>query len=334
MKILIPRGMSGLGALGPSPPNSMLKPGMMWLRYMVPDQYGRPSTRLQETRCPSPAPWGCWIWEGYAWGQVPTTGEFQSGTPTSTVPSPAQIAKTCSDSYAAWKVANPRQAACLSAEDQYQFASLCSAVLTSQLTKATMRSRWDAYVERRCRGKCNRAYKAWREEHPKQAKCVPYDEGHDRYMRICLRVIAGELSPEQGTKNWNTWVKRWCDAAGAPPPPADGGGDGDADGGGGEGPVDAPVPTKPVLEDVPDVTESPDGLPPGSGVRRGDELVDSIVKGDGMDTSNGGANGAVEEKSFLRRVGPIVGIGLVLAVGGIAAWQYQMKKKGQRRRRR
>jgi len=322
MKILIPRGVSGLGALGPYPPNSMLKPGMMWLRYMALNQYGKPSTKLQETRCPSPAPWGCWMWKGYAWGQVPTTGEFQNVPTRPKAPTAAEIQQKCESAYAGWKSRNPALATCLNSADRAAFMSLCTAAWQGQLDAATVEVRWNQRVHDRCVDKCRAAYAAWREAHPRRAACLP-GNARAKFVDLCLKALRGEITGAQRDKTWTAYVSKMCAEAGQP----DGGG-----GAGTPGPsdVDAPVPTKPVLEDTPDVAESPDGLPDGSGVRRGDELVDSIVKGDGMPEGNGDDAGEAD-KGLLRRIGPIVGIGLLLAVGGVSWWRYSIKKKGVRR---
>jgi len=332
MKILVSRGMAGLGALGPYPPASMLKPGMQWVRYYQKDKDGRDIPTYQALACPSPAPWGCTMYGGYAWGQVPTINEFQNvptrtpttSTPTST-PTAAEIEQKCLNAYTAWKRTHPALATCLTNADKAAFMSLCSAAWQGKLDQATVATRWNERVHSRCVDKCRASYASWYRAHPGKAACLP-GNARSKYVDLCMRALAGEITGAQRDRRWATYVSKMCAEAGQPP---DGGGG--TPGGAGPTGVDAPVPTQPVLEDTPDVPESSDGLPPGSGVRRGDELVDSIVKGDGM--PDGGGDGAPEEKSLLRRIGPIVGIGLLLAVGGVAWWQHSIKKKGARGRR-
>lgn len=342
MKILIPRGVAGLGALPALPPASMLKPGMQWVRYYVKDQNGNDVPTMQARACPGTAPWGCTMYEGHAWGQVPTNDEFSNvptRTPTTSTPTAAEIEQKCSNAYTAWKRAHPTLATCLTGADRTAFMSLCSAAWQGKLDSKTADARWSERVQNSCVNKCRASYESWRQAHPGRAACLP-GNARSKYVDLCLRALHGEITGAQRDDAWSGYVSKMCKAAGKPPDGGDGGG-GDG-GGGGSGPgsdgpsgVDAPVPTKPVLENTPDVVESPSGLPPGSGVERGTELVDSIIKGDGMpDGGGGGGADAGQEKSLLRRIGPIVGIGLVLAVGGVAWWQHSIKKKGARGRRR
>jgi hypothetical protein len=341
MKILVSRGMAGLGALGPYPPNSMLKPGFMWYRYMVPNQYGQPSTTLQMNKCPGDAPWGCTIWEGYAWGQTPTTGEFQdvptrASTTTTAAPAPltaAQITEKCQAAYAGWARTHPTLAGCLTSADKAAYASLCGALWRNQLDLATATARWDARVRDRCLEKCRDGWDAWRRRHPAKARCLPTN-ARAKFVDLCMQALYGQISGVTRDQLWNKYVARKCEEVARRPDDGGGSGGGPAapDDAPGDGSgLDTPTPTRPVIEDTPDVVEASDGPPPGSGVVRGDELVDSIVHDNGLpDGGNGDANGAGEEKSLLRRIGPIVGIGLLLAVGGVSWWQYQKKKKGRR----
>lgn len=333
MKILVSRGMAGLGVLPPPPPASMLKPGMQWVRYYQKDKDGRDIPTYQALACPANAPWGCTMYGGYAWGQVPAMNEFQNvptRTPTTSIPTAmptaATIEQKCSDAYAAWKRAHSALATCLTSADRAVFMSLCSAAYQGKLDSPTFDARWNERVHDRCVDKCRASYADWRQTHPGRAACLP-SNARSKYVDLCLKALHGEITGAQRNNAWTTYVSRMCKAAAHPD--GGGGGGGGTPGGAGPSGVDAPVPTHPVLENTPDATESPGGLPPGSGVRRGDELVDSIVKGDGMPDGGGGADTG-QEKSLLRRIGPIVGIGLLLAVGGVTAWQYSKKKKGRR----
>ena len=320
MKVLVLRG---LGALPPYPPFSMLKPGHSWIRYYQKDQYGRDIATHQAFSCPDDAPFGCWLYGGYAWGQaITTTGEFQN-VPTSTstgTPSTAQISEACASAYSKWLADNPGYASCLGPEDQYQFATLCGAAWTGKLDSKTAGEQWEAYALKRCKARCAEDYNNWRAEHTRKAKCVPYDEGRSKYRYYCLKMVTGEWTKRQAKDAWNAYVDKLCAAAAPEPTPTPAPTPSPT-------PSPAPSPTPPDGGGIPPET-TPNGtiLPPIADIDDGGDHTEIIAPIEPPSST--------EKKGFLRQVGPIVGIGLLIAVGVTAARYMKKGKKGQARRRR
>ncbi len=125
------------------------------------------------------------------------------------------------------------------------------------------------------------------------------------YNRICLLMAGNQISPSTGAAQWAAYVTKNCPPPGAPPPPP-------------SQPPPPPV-SHPVVPPPPPMEQSgPIDLPSG---------------GPGGD-SGGAPESPGEEAGYLRQVGSIVGIGLLLAVGLTYARKKGMLKltKGRRRR--
>lgn len=270
-----------LGGFGPRPTASPM-PGYEWRPYL---ESGGTS---QSTKCPSPAPFGCYMFNGYAWGQQPIVeGEFLPES----APGGSPQQQFCVTGYSKWAQANPDQARCLTAEDPGRYVAFCLAAVQDPSRAAAAADAWQQLVAMRCRSvepaeptprqRCEQTFDNWVAYNPQQAACLR-DDDRSRFTSWCVN-----LSPAEVTQRFNDLVRQRCQAS-APPTPT-------------PTPSPSPTPTPtppPMMTPTPSPTPSPSPMPsPGP-----------VPNGDTSQTP------PIQKPSLLRQIGPVVGIGLLAAI--------------------
>lgn len=302
----------GLGTLPDVPPSSMLQAGKTWYRYLV-------SPGVQWTSCPSTARYGCTIYGGYAWGQwtgsehgfeyiaAPATApvsQTSTGTPTA-----ATFEQQCDQELQTWYGQTARST-CLNSEDRTKIRDLCVSLKAKKITVGDYADGRQDILDRACvRVECERLYKQWAAAFPQEAKCLDYN-GREAVKRRCRKGMNGDMSATQAAAETRAIIDAACAARAAPPPvapppvappPSNGGGG-------------APSPT-----DTGTTPEPGDVIPTSDAGLVYDAGADAYPSGEGA-------------PSLLRQLGPVVGIGLLVAVGLTVATQQKRKKRRRARR--
>lgn len=139
--------------------------------------------------------------------------------------------------------------------------------------------------------KCMSLWTSWLRQAPAQQKnCVNNTAGATKFKDLCTRTIAGTLSSDDATDRWNAYVRKQC---GTPPPAT-------------RPPVPPPTTSSPPWSGP---AEPGSGSGPGAG------------GGPGGDSSDEGL------AAKLRQVGPVVGLGLLLAIGLTVARKRKLTRR-------
>lgn len=307
--------LRGLGALPVYPPSNLLGAGKNWLRYLV-------SPDMQWTSCPPGAQYGCTLYGGYAWGQTtslefnfvyitPTTQTSTGSAAVATETDEERYTRECSAALSDWYNTTP-EAKCLDQDRQLKLLEWCVAWKSGDMP--TYGSEKAALVEKACReAECTRLYDQWAAAFPAQAVCLSTADRRD-LKDLCYKGLKGTLSGPEVDQQIKDIIETACAAYNAPAPPS------------------TVVP--PTIDDeIPGYTPTPPGTEPGY------EPSDVIPEGDLYDLpgTQPGPYGPTEptapteEPSLLRQLGPIVGIGLIAAVG---LTLFRKKKKLTKHRKR
>jgi hypothetical protein len=289
--------LHGLGALPPWP-NSGLAAGHEWVRYLI---GAGPQAGQQWQSCPAGASFGCTMSGGYAWGQRPAgIGEHNFiyiAPPTQTSTGEAQVMpdlqKECRDAIFNWARREP-QGACLNDDEYHKLIEWCVAWRSGNMTDYGERRAKliaDACVKR----ECERMLEQWSAAFPDQAACFGYEE-RVRALRICFKGKTGAISGPEADQRLRDLIAGACEPVAAPPPAPP--------------PQDAPgsPSTLPADETLPPDLLYPDDMPSDGGGTT-PSFYDMQFPANGNGNGNGNGDGAG------RFLGPIVGIGLIAAVG-------------------
>jgi hypothetical protein len=233
--------------------------------------------------------YGCVVHDGVAWGKMPKAqAELQEGGPT-----PQEF---CAAMYDGWARDNPNKARCLSAHDKAALIAGCMQVVAGEITQEYAVQQINAIVAQRCgpiyERECTNDMQAWAQINPEAAQCLGAD-GAEQVMGWCMQNKHGILSTANLRDALDRLVAARCAAepeiTPAPPPPDAG-----------------TLPGDPV--------DMPPGMPAGGGDW---ENGTEIGPGDTTPT----------ETTRLRQLGPIIGIGLLLAVGLTLATRKRKRKR-------
>ncbi len=249
---------------------------------------------FNEPRCVDVEPalkqkYGCVVNDGVAWGKMPKAqAELREGGPT-----PEEF---CTAMYDGWARDNPSKARCLSAHDRAAMIAGCMQVLAGEITQEYAVQQINAIVAQRCgpvyERECRNDMGAWAQRNPEAAECLG-SAGGEQLLGWCMQTKHGILSVANMRDAIDQLVASSCAAepevTPAPPPPEPAAPPGD--------PVDTP----------PDIPSSPSDWDTGT----------EIAPGDTTPT----------ETTRLRQLGPIIGIGLLLAVGLTLATRKRKRKR-------
>lgn len=266
--------LSGYGTEPTQPP----QPGFQWLRYNDPNGG-------QARRCPSPAQYGCYMIDGYAWGQI----QIEQGELSQPEEGPT-AEELCRNAYDQWAAQYPAQARCMNSEDRNRYYTWCLDAVRNPSRAQQYMATWAQLVERRCsqqqqspppeppprpppppptqEERCALSFDQWRQYYPNQAACLqPGDR--EQFLRWCT-----QLDSATSAQRFQDLVQQRC----APP---------------------SPPPTQPPVQPP---TQPPVSPPPS------DMTTPIPTNGDAPQQP------PTQKPSLLRQVGPIVGIGLVAAI--------------------
>lgn len=152
---------------------------------------------------------------------------------------------------------------------------------------------------------CQNELSRWGYEHMQLARCVTEPEDFDYWDTLCSQVQRGRITLATARNRFTQYMQRRC-APPTPPPPVQ------------EEPPHPPPPTTPP--------EMPPGIPDPGETPGGDE---PLLEPPPEDTNDGATpDGGPTQRDWRRRFGPIVGVGLLAAVGLTV---YRVKRKPRRR---
>jgi len=315
--------LRGLGALPAYPPSSLLQAGKSWYRYLV-------SPDVQWTSCPPNPPYGCTMYGGYAWGQWPgsefgfayitPTTQTSTGTPATETPE-QQYTRECSESLWDWYNATP-EAKCLTVTEQLQLLSWCVAWRLGNMPEYG--SEKAALVTAACgRDTCEQLYAQWAAAFPAEAACFS-DRQRSKTISYCRKGLSGEITAAEADAQIKEIIANaTADCITTPTPTS-------------------PTPTPTATPTEPEAGTPGGGLPPEAPdmfeptFEAADDAVaippDVIYDDTGLYPPLP-SPGPTSEGGLLRQLGPIVGIGLVVAVGLTLARSKKKSKLTKRGKR-
>jgi hypothetical protein len=251
------------------------------------------------------------MYNGYAWGQRPAgTGEFAykyiapttytygggGSLQTAAATALATATAACEKSYAAWAAREPQDAKCLSKAQRQQIIDWCVQSQQGVFSLSTFMQKRDALVKRECaKDACAADVRNMLAATPRLAKCLTARD-LDRIRRWCLKWRTGEITTEQTTRWTTNLINERC--------------------------ATAVVPSYSTTATTP--TPSPAPSPADGG---GTPTPGDVLPSGGEVHDEGGGGAPVSEPSLLRQYGPVVGIGLLIALGLTIASQKKKKKR-------
>lgn len=274
--------LSGWGAQ----PTTAPAPGYLWMAYPHPTQ-----PNAQRESCPGPSeprlPYGCWMHQGFAWGQRPqSSSEFQPQQPQQT-PTPTITCAAAVDQLL--QALGDRIRACnVTDADRDAMIRLCAQARAGQISNADFERGMLGIIEQRCRTQCGSSIQQMLQASD-QLRCLSRSD-LGPMIQWCTDARMGRLDPSEAMRRMQDLLIRRCGAQQTPEPPPPS-----------PPPPPPPPPTPPPAPPPPEPPPIAPPMPP----------VDQPPPTEVLEPPGP----PQEESSALRWVGPIVGIGLLAAIG-------------------
>lgn len=231
-----------------------------------------------------------------------------TSTPTQPVSTDART--KCEALFQLWINANPQYNACLTHADRDAIVNQCIAWQTGRTTQANAEIVKAQIISKSCkalfRTQCEQQYQLWAQQNPAIAQCVS-STTKEQLIQLCIQGKIENWSADKSAAAAQQVLKGVVCPTPTPQPPA---------------PVTPPATTA--------VTTPQPPLPPDPYVEPGDNWPQG-GSGDPYGPIDGGDELSRQPQSALRKWGPILGVGLLIA-GGIYMVGHKPKKKPARRR--
>lgn len=154
---------------------------------------------------------------------------------------------------------------------------------------------------------CNKAFLSWLSANPQLATCGQTTQHKSTYNLLCTQIRNGNITAAQGEITWRQYIAKECPSSAPPPPPK----------------MTAPPPSNVKQPPVP----PPAAPPPG-------RVVNPPPEPPVLDEPGDQPPPVTQHASVLQQIGPIVGIGLLAAIGLTMARKMKKGRLTKRRHRR